>query len=98
MKYVDEEYLRWIEFAVAPRDIIVHYNALDITYHFDSALYTSGPVHTNCRLIKGTDAETNILSYSYPDINEFVKFFYSFYNKALYDLLCKSLLVSNARI
>ena len=45
--FVKEEYCKWIKIAVEPRDLIVHYNDLAISYKLDSEAWIEIPVHLN---------------------------------------------------
>jgi hypothetical protein len=98
MEFIHKNYFDWIKIAVAPRDIITHYNDLGIYYEFNSEIQGDIPVHYNERLIKEKGKEnlpTNV--YTHDTIKEFTESWHKFIKHTFSELLKKDLITYNPK-
>ncbi len=95
MAYIEKSYHQWIKEAVSPRDIITHYNDLQICYHFDSKTGFEFPIHRASKLLNN---ETSSMSYGLTTLKEFSDHWYEFFNEVMKFLLQKELITNQARI
>lgn len=85
MNFILEEYHSWIQIAVGPRDLITHYNDLDLREHwtFDNRLV---PIHLETKIFEDSD-ELFPNDFSYKSLSERVNDTYHFIDTILYNLL-----------
>lgn len=92
-EYVYQEYNKWIQECVRPRDIIIHYDDIKVGYEFKEFcelpffLYQKKE-HTS----DSTHKEDNISTYelTFPDVYSYVQSFYDFTNtiiKMIFELM-----------
>lgn len=94
MNFIYENYFDWIKMAVAPRDMITHYNDLGLYYEFNSEIQGNIPVHYNERLIKEKGKEDlPIYVYSYEGLKEFTKSWEDFIKYTFSELIKKELII-----
>lgn len=99
LKFISEEYIKWIKVAVEPRDLISHYNDLGISYEFDSEALIEMPVHFNLSLIKTMESkEITIPKISYSDLYDYSMNWYKFFNRVIDILNTKSIIITNPRV
>jgi hypothetical protein len=92
-KFIFEEYESWIKVAVAPRDIIIHYNDLGLFYEFDSELKIDIPSHYNEKLLKSKGDTSTSYAYTYEHLKKFTEIWLEFIER-VYDELIKMDLIN----
>lgn len=99
LEFINDNYEEWINIVVAPRDMIIHYNDLSLTYQFDSKLGREIPVHYNEKLIK-TKEEKNkpIYSFNHENLQYFVMSYKIFIDEVFNQLLDKETIIKKERI
>lgn len=95
MRYIESEYHKWIKFAVSPRDVITHYNDLQILYYFDSKTGFELPIHGGSKLLNSDATST---SYGFVSLKEFVDQWYQFFSVVMQELLKRDLITERTRI
>jgi hypothetical protein len=93
MDFIHEQYFAWIKIAVAPRDLITHYNDLGLYYEYDVEIERDVPYHFNNRLIKDKTApQQQIYAYSHEHLRVFTEQWMMFIDTTFNKLLEKSLI------
>ncbi|MFD2446607.1 hypothetical protein ACFSO7_21950 [Bacillus sp. CGMCC 1.16607] len=95
MSYIYDQYIEWISFAVKPRNIIMHYNDLTTSWHYDSKLNCLIPIHT-CKKVLGKEHKS--LVFNFTTIRDYCEKWYKFFGKVFSYLANKDIIYSKTRI
>jgi hypothetical protein len=98
-KYIYDEYFEWIQIAVLPRDILIHYNDMGIAWRYDSSINVEIPQHYIHKFFLSKDEKESLKSYTYEqeDLKIIVDSYYTFFDKVLDMLNDKTIIIEKAR-
>jgi len=99
LEYIFKQYHKWIQIAVAPRDVITHYKDLGLVYVMEvdtenpiDSDFNFRPVHITKEISNGINDQTEIsdIGVTHIELKELVDNWYSFYNNIMGELLKRS--------
>jgi hypothetical protein len=99
LMFIHDNYIKWINVVVAPRDMIIHYNDMGLIYQFDSEIQGEVPYHFNQKLIKTQeDKNAPIYTFNHVHFKTFIDEYFSFLEHIFAKLIEKEPITYRERI